>query len=196
MIEKMNIDLKKSHIFNNMNDSLFLKGSMLLNIKNFSTVRNLLKSMYVFGNNDNGDEIYGKQRPPRKDWHEICNINDDYDLHDVKYELKAVGLPDDMAFTSSSFYFSPDYKKNILSFEIDGKKEEYMDENYSIRFNINLKNNESCEIHLIYKIFMDDKLSIDGKSLGKISRLNQYGISRRLSGQKAKYILKMKQNLI
>ena len=59
--------------------------------------------MYVFKKSDSGEEIYDTQGLLRKDWHEICYINDDYDLHDVNYKLEAVGLSDDMAFTSSSF---------------------------------------------------------------------------------------------
>ena len=188
MIE--NIDLKKSHNFNEINDYLFLKGSMLLDIKDYSTVKKLLKTMYVFKKSDSGKDICEKQRLLRKDWYEICIINDDYDLHDVKYELKAVGLADDMAFTSSSFNFLTDFnfKKNILSFEIDGNQEKYEEEKYSIRFNINLKNNESSKIHIIYKILLDDN------SLGKVSRSNKYGISERLYEQKAKYILKNESN--
>ena len=188
--EKMieNIDLKKSRNFNEINDSLFLKGSMLLDIKDFSTVKKLLKTIYVFKKNDSGDKVYEKQRLLRKDWYEICYINDDYDIHEVNYELKAVGLPDDMAFTSSSFNFSTDFKKKILSFKIGEREEEYVDENYSIRFNINLKNNESSKIYIRYKTFWNDKFP------GKVSRLNLYGISERLVGQQAKYILKNESN--
>ena len=196
-IEKMNIDLKKSDSYNEMNDSLFLKGSMLLNIKDFSTVKNLLKSMYVFKKSDSGEEIYDTQRLLRKDWHEICYINDDYDLHDVNYKLEAVGLSDDMAFTSSSFNFSPNYYIDILYFDIDGKKgkKEYEYEGCSLRFKINLKNYESSKIHIKYReTFINDKLSEDEKVLRKVSRSDLYGISRRLYGQKAKYILKNESN--
>ena len=28
----------------------------------------------------------------RKNWHEVCYIYDDYDIHDIHFELKAVGL--------------------------------------------------------------------------------------------------------
>ena len=186
IIEKMNMDLKKSSSYNEINDSLFLKGSMLLNIKDFSNVKKLINSSYVFTKSDSGDEIYENQRLLRKHWNETCIINDDYDLHDVKYELKAVGLPDDMEFTSSSFNFATDFK--IKNFEINGNQEKYVNENYCIRFNINLKNNESIKIHIEYITLLNDKSS------GKVSRLNEYYISARLYGQKATYILKNESN--
>ena len=63
-------------------DSLFLKGSMLLGIKDFSNAKDIFKSMYVF-REDNDDSIYDTQKLIRKNWHEICIINNDYDIHDM-----------------------------------------------------------------------------------------------------------------
>ena len=40
-------------------------------------------------------------------------IYDEYDIHDIFYELKAVGLPDGMTFTSASLFFDLDFNIEI-----------------------------------------------------------------------------------
>ena len=42
----------------------------------------------------------------RKNWHEVCYVYDDYDMHDVNYEIKAVGLGPFSFFNSCSNGFS------------------------------------------------------------------------------------------
>ena len=88
---------------NQMNEPLFLKGSMLLSIKDFSKAKYIFDSMYLFRNEK--EEKYTKEDLLRKNWKEICYIYDEYDIHDVNYELKAVGLPDNALFSSCSFGF-------------------------------------------------------------------------------------------
>jgi hypothetical protein len=73
---------------NPMNDPLFLKGSMLLSIKDFSKAKDIFNSMYLFKNEK--EENYTTQDLLRKNWKEICYIYDEYDIHDINYELKAV----------------------------------------------------------------------------------------------------------
>jgi len=143
-LKELNLD-KNSQI----NEPLFLKGSMLLSIKDFSKVKDIFNSMYLFNNEK--EENYTKQDLLRKNWKEICYIYDEYDIHDVNYELKAVGLPENIFFSSSSFGFILDTNIEILEFEIDGVKSEYNYEDYSLSFNINLKNLKSNKIHLKYK---------------------------------------------
>ena len=97
---------KNNNNMNKINDSLFLKGSMLFGIKDFRKDESIFKSMYIFNEDENEeDAFYEKQNLVKKNWHEICYINDNYDKHEINYELKAVGLPEDMCFTSGSFEF-------------------------------------------------------------------------------------------
>ena len=91
---------------NQMNDPLFLNGSMLLSIKDFSNPKDIFNSMYVF--TDEKEENYTKQDLLRKNWKEICYIYDEYDIHDVNYELKAVGLSENSFFSSCSMGFTLD----------------------------------------------------------------------------------------
>jgi len=187
-LKELNLD-KNSQI----NEPLFLKGSMLLSIKDFSKVKDIFNSMYLFNNEK--EENYTKQDLLRKNWKEICYIYDEYDIHDVNYELKAVGLPENIFFSSSSFGFILDTNIEILEFEIDGVKSEYNYEDYSLSFNINLKNLKSNKIHLKYKKSkLMNKLTQGKIEQQKIFKVNEYGIFKTLVGQNAKYVLNNKSN--
>ena len=178
---------------NQMNDPLFLKGSMLLTIQDFEKAKDIFKSIYLFQNKD--EDNYYKQDLLKKNWNEICYIYDNYDIYDVNYELKAVGLPENTFFTSSSFGFILDTDNVILEFEIDGVKSDYDYENYSLRFKINLKNLESIKIHLKYKKSpLQSKLTEGEIKQNKIFKCKYYGLSKRLVGQTAKFTLKNESN--
>ena len=182
---------KNNNNMNKINDSLFLKGSMLFGIKDFRKAESIFKSMYIFNEDENEeDAFYEKQNLVKKNWHEICYINDNYDKHEINYELKAVGLPDDMCFTSGSFEFPINTRIEIILFEIDGKTTDYELEKYSLRFEINLKNLESNNIHLVYKEhLLLEKLTQAQREIKSIYFSKIYGLSKRLVGQNAKYIL-------
>ena len=193
--ESIKIHVKnKNKNYSDLSDSLFLKGSMLLGIKDFGSDKDLFKSMYLFQDSQN-DKNFPEQKLLRKNWHEICCINDEYDLHDINYEIKAVGIPEGMNFNSCSLGFVFDTINEIILFEVDGIKKEFVYEKYTLTFKIKLQNLESNKIHLIYKQFpMLEKMTEDEIALRKIYRSKYYGISKRLVGQKAKYILKNVSN--
>ena len=86
-----------------------------------------------------------------KNWNEVCYIYDDYDIHEVNYELKAVGLPKGSSFNRTSFGFIIGKKIEILEFKIDGKSSEYNYDYYSLSFDINLHNEQSNKIFIKYK---------------------------------------------
>ena len=194
--------LMKKFIESN-DDTLFLKGSTLLGIKDFSEAKKILKTMYIFKGNEKDDNFYGQPKLVTKNWHEICYIYDEYDIYDINYELKAIGLPNYMSFTSGSFIFIDIdlYTKNYfninyetLLFEIDGiKQTNYKFDKYSLRFNINLRNLESNKIHIKYKE-IPQYVTKEQKSLWKLCHTKCYGLSKRLTGEKAKYILKNESN--
>ena len=184
--KNLNLSQKQN---NQMNDNLFLKGSMLLGIEDFSNVQDIFKSIYLFQEKD--EQNYDKQELLKKNWNEICNVYDDYDIHDVNYELKAVGLPENVCFTCASFGFYLDFDIQILEFKINGLKSEYNFEKFSIRFKIKLKNLETCKIHLKYKKTPMLSKATEGELRQKdISKARIYGLSKRLVGQTAKYTLK------
>ena len=188
--KKYNINQKQN---DKMNDPLFTKGSMLFTIKDFSKAQNILNSIYIFKDED--EDNYDKQELLRKNWYEICYIYDYYDIYDVNYELKAVGLPENTYFTCCSFGFVLDTNFEILAFEIDGKKTEYTLEKYSLKFDINLKNLDSVKVHIRYKEWpIDDKLTEGELKQKKMTKVKYYGLSKRLVGQNAKFTLKNESN--
>ena len=168
-----------------LNNSIYLSSSMLLKINDYSRIEKDLKTIYLFREEENKKNKYDSPSLKKKNWYEICIINNDYDIHDINYELKAVGLSAQKYFDNSSFNFEPDKSIDILLLEIDGKiQTNYIFEKHSLNFNINLKNLESNKIHIIYRE-SPAKIRIreDAKAFRNISRKNNYGLSRRLSGE-------------
>ena len=132
----------------------------------------------------------------RKNWNEVCYIYDDYDIHEVNYELKAVGLPKGSSFNRTSFGFIIGKKIEILEFKIDGKSSEYNYDYYSLSFDINLHNKESNKIFIKYKQSEKD-LTEEKKKARKLYRKDYYGLygSPDSIGEKASYTLILKSDL-
>ena len=198
-IEKVEKSLK---IINQMNqvskndkkgpkiDSIFLRGSMLLGIQDFGKVSDIFSSTNLFGNEDYDN--FRKQDLLRRNWNEVCYVYEDYDIHDVHYELKAVGLPSNTFFTSCSVGFVLDTDIEILLFEKDGQKTKYNYSHYSLEFDIHLKNLQSNKIHLKYKESpLKNKMTEGEKKERKFVKNNYYGISKNVAGEKAKFTLKI-----
>ena len=166
----------------------FLKGSMLLGIQDFENPTEIFNSKLLFNNNKIN---YQKQDLLRKNWREICYIYDDYDLHDINYELQAVGLPDNMFYNRCSVGFTIDRLIEIIEFEINGKPSQYTYNDYSLEFNIHLSNLESNYIHLKYK---ESRIKLtQGEKKGRqFYRTDYYGISKNLAGQTAIFSLILK----
>ena len=175
---------------------------MLFDIKDLDKVKNIFESHNFF----NDKNIYSneptetkneniileekKQELLRKNWNEKCYIFNDYDIHDINYELKAVGLPEGTYFNSASNGFYLDTLIEIIEFEINGKKSEYKYDNYQLKFDIILYNLEENKIHLKYKQSpLYDKLTEGELKLRKIYKSDFYGISPNIKGQKAKFTL-------
>ena len=188
---------KNNNNYNNSNnnnypniDTIFLKGSMLLGIKDFGK-KDIFSSSVIFSAEDFVQK--GVQDLIRKNWNEICYVYDEYDIHDVHYELKAVGLPNNSFFNSCSLGFVIGADIEILEFEKDGKKADYDYSDYSLEFNIFLKNNESNQIHVKYKESPSKRKMTEGeKRERKFVKNDYYGLSKNLAGQKAKFVLCIK----
>ena len=189
------IGLNNNYSNNNNNnspniDSIFLRGSMLLGIKDFGK-KDIFSSSVVFSEEDFVKK--GVQDLIRKNWNEVCYVYDEYDIHDVHYELKAVGLPSNSFFSSCSIGFVIGSDIEILDFEKDGKKEVYDYSDYSLEFNIFLKNNESNQIHVKYKESPSKRKMTEGeKKERKFVKNDYYGLSKNLAGQRAKFVLCIK----
>ena len=70
-----------------------LKSSTLIGVKDFGKNIDLFKSTILFQDKNIAQENKTTEaKLLRKNWHEVCYIYDDYDIHDIHFELKAVGL--------------------------------------------------------------------------------------------------------
>ena len=178
----------------NITKKRFIEQSFLFNIKNASKKLELYKTINLF-KNDEEDELNNNYFDLiKKNYHEICYIYDDYDIHDVYFTLKAVGLLNTMSFTIASFLFDFTYDIEIQEFLLDDVPSEYQKTtSFSISFGINLKNMESTRVHIKYKATKDltffSKGNIEER---KIYRTEIYGLFAILSGVKAKYSLILK----
>ena len=174
-------------------DDLF-RGSTLIQINDFGKNIDLFRSTILFDNKKEREE--NRIREPkilRKNWNEVCYIYDDYDMHDVNYEIKAVGLGPFSFFNSCSngFYMGKDIE--ILDFEINGKRSKFQYENYCLDYNIILKNLQSAKIHFKYKERPKyHTMPSNEKARYKFFRQEYYGLSESLQGQMGKYRIVLK----
>ena len=172
-------------------DSIFLRGSMLLGIQDFGKISEIFSSANIFKEDDH--DKFRSQDLLRKNWNEVCYVYEDYDIHDVNYELKAVGLPPKTSFTSCSMGFVFDTDVEILTLELDGKKTNYNYQHYSLDFKIHLKNLQSNKVHLKYKESPSKSKMTEGeKRESKFIKNNIYGVSKNVAGENAKFILSIK----
>ena len=191
IISKKTEKIENSEIDNKFEDSIFFKDSMLLEINDFGKRKDLFISSMLF--NDKNIKITDHQDLIQKNWNEVCYIYDDYDIHDVHYDLMAVNLPQNMYYIMSSFGFYYDTIVEIIDFEIDGKKSKYNYQNYLMKFDINLKNLEMNKIHLKYKeSILPSKFSSGEQKQRKFIKNGYYGINKNKAGQTAKFTLSIK----
>jgi len=172
----------------------------LIEVKDLGKNIDMLKTQYLFKNRN--EEIENRSKVARiikKNWNEICYIYDDYDIHDIYFEIKAVGLNSLRYFTSYSHIFD---RENIietiieiLDFEIDGKKSKYTYGNFFLNFSIKLKNLEKAKIHLKYKERPNyNNMNANQKAVYLYFRAYMYGLSEKLEGKMGKIRLILKGN--
>ena len=120
---------------------------------------------------------------------------DDYDIHDIYYDIKAVGLSQHSSFPLCSHGFNYDKDVEIDSLTMNGAPITYSHSGHSINFQINLRNLQTAKIHVTYKEYTDNNsLSHQEREHRKIYRTDNYGISPSLYGQMAKFSLILKGN--
>ena len=175
-------------------DNDLIRGSTLVGINDFGKNKDLFKTIVLFQKKNEGEE--SRIREPkilRKNWNEVCYIYDDFDIHDINFEIKAVGLSPFSFFNSCSngFYMGKDIE--IIDLEINGKKSNYTYDNYCLEYNVTLKNLQTAIIHLKYKERPKfNSMSSDEKLRYKFFRQEFYGLSESLAGQMGKFRIILK----
>ena len=175
-------------------DDNMIRGSTLIGINDFGKNIDLFKTRILFQDkNINEENKIREAKILRKNWHEVCYVYDSYDMHDVHFEIKAVGLGPFSFFNSCStgFYMGKDIE--ILDLEINGKKSKYTYDDYCLDFQISLKNLQTAKVYLKYKERPNfNKMTNSEKLKYAFFRQEYYGLSEALSGQMGKYRLILK----
>ena len=176
------------------NDDNIIRGSTLIGINDFGKNIDLFKTTIIFDDKNISEE--NKIRVAkilRKNWHEVCYVYDDYDMHDIHFEIKAVGLGPFSFFNSFSTGFFMGKDIEILDLEINGKKSKYTYNHYSLDFEITLKNLQTAKIYLKYKEKPNFNSMTDNERLKyDFFRQEYYGLTETLNGQMGKYRLILK----
>ena len=189
LIDKIE-EVEETEIDNNL-----LKSSTLIGVKDFGKNKDLFKTTVLFNDKDIDKEDQNKEPTIfKKNWHEVCYIYDEYDIHDINFEIRATGLD---AYTSYSSYYlgfvsGKDYE--ILELEVNGQKREFEFDDYYLIFNIYLRNLQTAKVHVKYKempFFGDEKERIKYGLCRKV----YYSLSKSLSGKMAKLSIILKGSL-
>ena len=190
---KINSNINK---YINNNENINLKDSFLFEVEDKKNKIELYKTKALFENKkkEEIESFFDKAKIIRKNWHEICYIYDDYDLHDIYYDIEAVGLDEKNYFNVCYHSFQYNKKIEIQDFSINNEaSSKYIKRNKKIEFEVKLYNLEISRIHIVYKESKDlkkkKKRSIEFR---KIYREEVYGLDKLLEGQIAKFILILK----
>ena len=208
--QKLNIIKKKKEKGKNENNENY--NLCPINENKIENIR--LDQSFLFGlkkeidkeqlkiNSQNREEDYienyiEEQTIIRKNWKETCYIYDDYDIHDIYYDIKAVGLDELLYFDKCSHIFNYDSIIEIKSLHVNEIPTNYIYINIvnSIVFNIKLYNLETAKVHIIYKESKDlSKLNQGEIEQRNIYKEEYYGLGTILAGQIAEYTLILKGN--
>ena len=195
--EDNNINLEKD-IFDEFEEKEANLGeSFTFAVKEQKKKEDLYTTVNIFKHSESDllEQYIDEAQMLRKNYHVICYVYDDYDIYDVYYDLKAVGLRRGEYFPKCSHGFSYDKEIEIQSFLINGEEYPYIHKRNNIEFEINLKNSETKKIHILYKS-SKNKMFYTQNELEErnIYRYESYGLNKSLAGQKAKFSLILKGN--
>ena len=169
-------------------ESTILDNSMLLSYK----ISNDLFSSQILFDEEKSDNSQLKGLL-RKNWNENVYIFNDYDIHEIYFDLTAINIPEKAFFDSYNLGFNLGKKIEIIELKIEGENENFDFNNNLIKFNIHLGNMESNKIFLKYKeLPLMEKLTEGEINERKFFRNEIYGLSKKLQGIKAKFTLNIK----
>jgi len=125
-INNQNNNNNNNNIANNNNDHNFnfdnIPISESLYIKPKGSKEDLYKTINLFSKEK---DVSSSKIPQllEKNWHEICYVYDDYDIYDVNFILKAVGLSNNSSFQDYSFKVKTNCEVELLT--VNEKKNKF-----------------------------------------------------------------------
>ena len=173
-----------------------ISDSFVFKLKGFNSKEDLYKTINIFKETEEDyliEQYIEDAQLLRKNYHVICYVYDNFDVYDIYYDLKAVGLRRAECFTKSSHPFHYGKDIEVQSFSINGEEYPFIKRSHNIEFQINLRNLESINIHILYKSSTNKNfLTQNELNLRNIYKKEYYGLERSLAGQKAKFSLILK----
>jgi hypothetical protein len=123
----------------------------------------------------------------RKNIHVLCEVYDDYDLYEKKFELVAVGLQPNSYYYSyfEGFSYGNSTKIEVLELKVNNVSQPIIYNNYSLEIRKKLYNNEKANIYIKYKY-------TDNENKKVLLRDSYYGFFNNNAGEKGKFIVKIK----
>ena len=189
-INNQNYD--NNNIVNNNNDNNFNFDNIPISESLFIKPKGSKEELYKTINLFSKEKDVSSSKTPKlleKNWHEICYVYDDYDIYDVNFILKAVGLSNNSSFQDYSFKVKINCEIELLT--VNEKKIKYNKKTYMVNFKINLKNLETAKIHIKYK-YLKNK---DSSEKIILNYDEYYGITSKVNKNcVGKYILILKGN--
>ena len=190
LMQSINND--NNNIVNDNNDNNFNFDNIPISESLFIKPKNSKEELYKTINLFSKEKDVDKSKSPQlleKNWHEICYIYDDYDIYDVNFILKAVGLSNNSSFKDYSFKVKLNCEIELLT--VNGVKTNYKKKTYMVNFKINLKNLGTAKIHIKYKHLKNTYSS--GQTI--LNYNESYGITSKVNKNcVGKYILILKGN--
>ena len=187
-------DNNNDYLSNKEKRKRLIEQSFLYNVKNNSKKLDLYQTINLFKNEDNAESGKNKSELLKKNYHEICFLYDDFEIHDIYYTLKAIGLSNNMSFTTANYSFDSAEDIEVQEFTLDDNPSDYkMISKHFMSYKINLKNLESTKVHMKFKVTKNiSRLSKGQLDERKIFRYGYYGLYGALAGVNAKYSLILK----
>ena len=134
-----NINSNINNYINN-NENISLKDSFLFDVENKENKIDLYKTKVLFENKEKGEiePFFDEAKIIRKNWHEICYIYDEYDLHNIYYEIEVAGLNEKQYFNVCYHSFQYHKKIEIQTFSVNNEESKYIKRNNNIEFEVRL----------------------------------------------------------
>ena len=124
-------------------------------------------------------------------WNEKCYIYDDYDIHDIEYDIEVLGFSQKINLYLNHNFLNYNTKWVVQKVVINGIESNYT---YKGNHSINVfADRKYLKIHIIYKESFDlSKLSLEKIEERKVLRYINYGLLGFLHGKNAKISLILK----
>ena len=181
-------DLLSSRLINK-SKILDIKNNDFFDKRNLDNIPNIMEESIALIPENINPNSFQESQLLKADWTEIAKLTDDGGQEiDINFTLIAVGLSENIYYSSWSYGFSLNSNITILLTEMNGKKIDGNFKDQCLTFKIQLYNGNRLPIHIKYKSIK--------KEVNKYYNINLVGLNSSMSGRHAKYTLFIPQKFV